>query len=208
MEFMDAVQARWACKLYDETSPVDRTAEDLILEAGRLAPSAFGLEHWRFVSVRNADVRRQLFTACLSQDAIRTAPLIVVILVRRARFYLPDADFTRARSARFPGGHPVFRADYLDYYNWLRDNGLVEHWARAQAYLACANMLNAAASIGVDSCAIEGYREDEVLAVLTDNIAGFDPVDWRVGIISSFGLAAEPRRQRIRQPLEDLVLRL
>jgi nitroreductase len=134
MEFMDALEARWACKLYDESRDVSPEEEALILEAGRLAPTSFGLEHWRFVSVRGQTPRLQLYGACLAQDGVRTAPLIVVILVRQARFYAPDSDFVRARAARFPGGWPVFYDDYKGYHQWLEAEKLTGHWARAQAY--------------------------------------------------------------------------
>jgi nitroreductase len=208
MEFMKALEARWACKLYDETQDVTPEEERTILEAGRLAPTSFGLEHWRFVSVRGQTPRLQLYGACLAQDGVRTAPLVVIILVRQPRFYAPDSDFVRARAERFPGGWPVFYDDYKGYHQWLEEEKLTAHWARAQAYLACANMMNAAASIGVDSCAIEGYKEGEVLDIVAQAAPGFDTADWRVGILLTFGHAGEPRRQRIRASLEELVLEI
>jgi nitroreductase len=208
MEFMDALEARWACKLYDETRDVSPGEENTILEAGRLAPTSFGLEHWRFVSVRGQTPRLQLYGACLAQDGVRTAPLVVIILVRQSRFYEPDSDFVRARAERFPGGWPVFYDDYKGYYQWLEEEKLTSHWARSQAYLACANMMNAAASIGVDSCAIEGYKEAEVLDIVAQAAPGFDAADWRVGLLVTFGHAGEPRRERIRASLEELVLKI
>lgn len=208
MEFMDALEARWACKLYDETRDVSSADESVILEAGRLAPTSFGLEHWRFVSVRGQTPRLQLYGACLAQEGVRSAPLIIIILVRQARFYAPDSDFVRARAARFPGGWPVFNDDYKGYYEWLEIEGLTAHWARSQAYLACANMMNAAASIGVDSCAIEGFKEAEVLDIVAQAAPGFAAADWRVGLLVTFGHSGEPRRQRIRENLEELVLKI
>lgn len=208
MEFMDALQARWACKLYDESRDVSPAEENIILEAGRLAPTSFGLEHWRFVSVRGQTPRLRLYGACLAQDGVRTAPLVVIVLVRQTRFYTPASDFVRARAARFPGGWPVFYEDYKGYYEWLESEGLTCHWARAQAYLACANMMNAAAALGVDSCAIEGYKEAEVLDLVAQAAPGFEASDWRVGILITFGHAGEPRRERIRASLEELVLKI
>lgn len=208
MEFIDALEARWACKLYDESQDVTPEEEDTILKAGRLAPTSFGLEHWRFVSVRGQTPRLRLYGACLAQEGVRTAPLVLIILVRQARFYSPDSDFVRARAERFPGGWPVFYEDYKGYHEWLEAENLTGHWARAQAYLACANMMNAASSIGVDSCAIEGFKEAEVLDIVAQATVGFDPEDWRVGLLVTFGHRGEPRRQRIRATLEELVLKI
>jgi nitroreductase len=208
MEFMDALEARWACKLYDASKPVSEEDELAILEAARLAPSSFGLEPWRFVAVRDDTLRFKLFGACFLQDSVRTAPLVIVSLVRAARFYAPDSDFVKARSARFPGGYPVFLEDYRGYYAYLHGNGLLEHWARAQSYIACANMMNAATDRGLASCAIEGYDEAQALAILAEALPGFDSADWRVGLLCSVGLPGEPRRERVRASLEELLTRL
>lgn len=208
MEFMDALDARWACKLYDSSVALTEADELAIMEAARLAPSSFGLEPWRFLTVRDASLRYKLFGACFLQDSVRTAPLVVVSLVRAARFYAPDSDFIKARAARFPGGYPVFLEDYRGYYAYLSENGLLEHWARAQSYLACANMMNAAADRGLASCAIEGYDEAQVLAIAAEALPGFDSSDWRVGLLCTIGCPGEPRRERVRASLEELLTRL
>jgi nitroreductase len=198
--FLEAMEARYACKLYDGLR-LSAEEEIFILECGRLSPSSFGLEGWRFCANREGGPARQaLFAACFDQEAVRTASLVVAILVPRAPAFDPDAGFVVARSARFPGGHPIFRADYEGYYSFLKTEGRLEEWARAQSYIACANMMTGAAAAGIDSCAIEGYREEAVLQAL-----GEDPEAWRVGIVLVFGHRAEARREKIREDLEALV---
>jgi len=230
-DFLEAMQRRFACKLYDG-QPLPREIEDYILDCGRLSPSSFGLEHWKFFvnrassaggssaagsgtgAVGGADVakgssaraamgspvRAALHEACFAQDAVKTAAMVVAILVHRAEDYEPDSAFARQRSERFPGGHPVFRDDYKGYYEFLAAEGRIEEWARAQAYIACANMMTGAAAAGIDSCAIEGYREADVLAAFGAALA-----EWRVGIVAVFGRAAEPPREKIREALAELV---
>lgn len=210
LAFLETMKRRFACKLYDG-QPLPREIEDYILDCGRLSPSSFGLEHWKFFvssaetgsSARAASgpsVREALYDACFAQDAVKTAGMVVAILVHRAADYEPDSAFARQRSERFPGGHPVFRDDYKGYYDFLASEGRIEEWARAQAYIACANMMTGAAAAGVDSCAIEGYRETDILAA-----AGASREAWRVGIVVVFGRAAEPPREKIREPLPELV---
>lgn len=213
--FLEAMKRRFACKLYDGRA-LPREIEDYILDCGRLSPSSFGLEHWKFLVNRASEaggaglaggsgangssVRDALYDACFAQDAVKTAGMVVAILVHRAADYEPDSAFARQRSERFPGGHPVFRDDYKGYYEFLASEGRIEEWARAQAYIACANMMTGAAAAGIDSCAIEGYREADVLAAF-----GAAPAEWRVGIVAVFGRAAEPPREKIREPLPELV---
>lgn len=198
--FMDAMLRRYACKLFDGTS-LSRGLEEYILECGRLSPSSFGLEPWRFVAVHSRPlIAGGLFEACFRQEAVGTASLVVVILARRADAYGPDTDFVKERASRFPGGHPVFRADYVGYYDFLSGEGRLEEWARAQTYIACANMMTGAAAAGIDSCAIEGYDENALLSSL-----GEDVQVWRAGIVTVFGRRAEPSRGKIRVPFDEIV---
>jgi nitroreductase len=197
--FLAAMNRRYACKLFDGT-PLDQDIEVYILECGRLSPSSFGLEHWKFVASRETTTKERLFAACFGQDCVRTAGLVVSTLVRREAAYDPDGGFVRARSERFPGGHPVFRADYIGYWEFLRSRDSVEDWAKAQVYIAVANMMTGAAAAGVDSCAIEGFDEEKVLEAL-----GQDSASWRVGLVAVFGKSAETSREKIREPFESVV---
>jgi nitroreductase len=198
--FLEAMQRRYACKLYDG-SELSSELEEYILECGRLSPSSFGLEHWKFVVTKGlTPMRESLFKACFAQEAVSSAGLVITILVRAAAAYDPDSGFVVSRSERFPGGHPVFHADYVGYHGFLDRVGRIEGWARAQAYIACANMMTGAAAAGIDSCAIEGFDEEAVLAAL-----GVDPTEWRVGLMAVFGRSAEPPREKIREPLDRVV---
>jgi nitroreductase len=197
--FLSAMERRYACKLYDTVRPLDAAIERYILECGRLSPSSFGLEHWRFVTTSDSMQRKRLMKACFDQEAVGTAAFIVAILIHRAEDYRPDSDFIRQRADRFPGGLEVFLADYRGYFEFLASRGELEYWARAQSYIACANMMTGAAAAGVDSCAIEGYREEEMLEIL-----GADTRLWRVGVVVVFGHGVEPVRERIRESLESI----
>lgn len=197
---LGAMASRYACKLFDPGRAVDAETRRAILEAGRLSPSSFGLEHWLFVVADTAPLKEALFRACFLQENLRTADFVVTVAVRTARHYAPESDFVRRRAERFPGGLPAFVDEYRGHYDFLASTGSVESWARAQGYIACANMMTAAAAAGVDSCAIEGYKEDEVRAALA-----LPAADWRVAILVPFGYRAESVREKIREPFGSVV---
>lgn len=46
------------------------------------------------------------------------------------------------------------------------DERLLWEWAAKQTYIALGNMMTAASFIGIDSCPIEGFHDDEVNDVL------------------------------------------
>ncbi|HOX32182.1 MAG TPA: nitroreductase family protein [Spirochaetales bacterium] len=202
LAFLELMRRRYACKRFDGR-PLEPGLEDYLLECGRLSPSSFGLEPWLFRSVSDrARIGGPLYEACFRQEAVGSASLVVAILVRRAQAYDPDGDFVASRAGRFPGGHPVFRADYIGYYGFLAGEGRLEAWSRAQAYLACANMLSGAAAAGLDSCPIEGFDEAALLAAL-----GEDGGQWLVGLVAAFGRGDEERREKIRESLSSIARR-
>lgn len=199
-EFLEAMRRRYACKLFSgkRLSPDDVS---FVLECARLSPSSFGLEHWHLYAIESGSALGRLKDACFAQDAVGTASLAVVAMCRRGNAYSPDGDFIRERGSRFPGGLAEFVDDYRGYWEYLSSNGLVDHWARSQCYIASANMMTGAAARGIDSCAIEGYDDAKVLSILS--LGGND---WETGLVTVFGYAAnDDSREKIRMPPERII---
>ncbi|AEJ18915.1 nitroreductase family protein [Gracilinema caldarium] len=197
---LSAMERRYACKRFNPTQKIAAQDLDLILEAGRLAPSSFGLEHWHFFVSREQAMLNCFYEACFSQENIRTCAALITIAVRTAPAYHPESDFVRSRAERFPGGYPVFIEEYRSYWEFLTQSGAVEAWARSQGYIAAANMMTMAASLGIDSCAIEGYKEEAVLAILD-----LPRRDWRISLLLPLGYRDEPIREKIRMPKESII---
>ena len=164
-----------------------------------LSPSSFGLEPWKFVALRSATGIASLGAACFGQETVLSCSLAVAILVRTESDYAEGSEFLHQRSERFPGGYPVFVEDYRAYQEFLEKEGRIMAWARAQSYIACANMMMGATAAGLDSCAIEGFDDVRVLSLLTNDDAG-----WAVGLIVVFGWADEDPRPKIREPLSSI----
>jgi len=198
--YLSLLERRYACKRFSAEYKPDKDTISYILECGRLAPSSFGLEPWHFMVFSSDDTIKSLGDLCFSQEAVYTSSFAVTILVRKGDCYESDSDFIRTRSERFPGGYGVFRPDYQPYHEFLQSVHRTEHWARAQSYIAASFMMLGAASIGLDSCPIEGFDEDALLRFLKK-----DEQQWLPGIVLAFGKRDEEIRQKIRQPLENLV---
>ncbi len=190
---------RFACKQFRTDKALSPDQVNQLLEIGRLSPSSFGIEAWHFIAVTSPGIIARLGTACGGQEAVSTASCVVVTLFPPVAHLYPGSDFLVSRAERFPGGWGVFKADYQGYFDFLKEKGRLEDWARAQTYIPCANMMTGAASLGVDSCAIEGFDEARVLEAI-----GWSGRDWKVGILASFGFAAEGSRIKIREPLASV----
>jgi nitroreductase len=199
--FLSAMRCRHACKLFDRTRQLTDEDVSYILECARLSPSSFGIEHWHLYAIRSREIIDEMKAACFDQDAVGSASLVVVAACRRGPSYDPESEFIAERGRRFPGGLEVFKDDYRGYYEFLNSSNLLDHWARAQTYIACANMMTGAAAAGIDSCAIEGYQNDEVLRILD-----LDPVYWETGIVTVFGFCAEETpREKIRMQASEII---
>ncbi|MGD0152710.1 MAG: nitroreductase family protein [Thermacetogeniaceae bacterium] len=77
MDVKAAIQGRRSIRSY---SPRD-IAEDklqMVLEAGRLAPSAANMQDWKFIVVKDEATRKRLVVAAGGQQFVGTAPVVLV----------------------------------------------------------------------------------------------------------------------------------
>ncbi|MCS7252556.1 MAG: nitroreductase family protein [Armatimonadota bacterium] len=73
---IEAIMERRSIRKY-KPEPIPREHLTTILEAGRQAPSAGNRQPWRFVVVRDHEVKRRLGEACNNQNWIADADVIV-----------------------------------------------------------------------------------------------------------------------------------
>lgn len=159
---LDPIQQRYACRQFVAGQAVSSDELGLLLEAGRLAPSAFGLEPWRFVVV-DAAQRAAVARACFDQPAVTSAAALVAIVALVAKLD-PDSDYVRLRfKAEARGGDmaPIYEA-YRAHY---RPESIAA-WAQGQCNFAAAHMLLQAEHMGLDSCPIGGFDSDALAAAL------------------------------------------
>ena len=76
MDFRELVKSRYSVRSY-QPRPVEQDKLDRILEAVRQALSGSNRQPWKFVVVRDAEVRRRLVPACFNQQFIAHAPVVI-----------------------------------------------------------------------------------------------------------------------------------
>lgn len=196
--FLQALQFRHACRSFDRQRHVSREDLHLLLQAGRLSPSSFGLEPWRFVVVESPAVKAALQKACTDQPQVGAASAVIVILARVADLSA-DAEYVKTMLRRETTSPAEFATLLNDYREFARQNDLAA-WSVAQCHVAAANMMTAGAVIGIDTCAIGAFSPIAVLDALaipgrTDAVALLLAVGYRK--------EAPPRKQRL--PLSELI---
>lgn len=188
---------RHACHLFQADRVIARADLDQVLEAGRLSPSSFGLEHWKFVVLTRPEDKAALQAACFQQPQVGSASALVVILAKLAELD-PDHPYAQKLLAReYPG--TAFEPALKNYRSFFAATD-VKAWSVTQCHIAAANMMTAATGLGLDSCAIGGFLPAEVHKALD-----IDPARHEVALVLALGTCAQPPGEKQRLPLAELV---
>lgn len=209
---LDAFRYRYACKKFDPSKVVSDEDFHTILEAGRLSPSSFGFEPWKFLVVKSQALKDALFPLCPGgQASLSGASHYVIFLARKEADLLPNAPYITHMLYdvhHIPKeGAEARRAFYTQFQNelfQLKTPEAIFEWASKQTYIALGNMLTVAATLGIDSCPIEGFNREKVNALLVEK-GIFDPAHFGVSLMAGFGYRAETPREKTRQALDDVV---
>lgn len=79
---MDALKWRYATKKFDTTKKLQQEDLDILFKALILSPSAFGLQPWRCIHVKNPETRAQLQANSRGQPQITEASELLVLTVK------------------------------------------------------------------------------------------------------------------------------
>ncbi|MDQ0859765.1 NAD(P)H-dependent oxidoreductase [Bacillus sp. V2I10] len=211
-EILKAYQFRHACKAFDTNKKVSDEDFHFILETGRLSPSSFGFEPWKFVVIQDAALREKLKPVSGgAQGQLPTASHFVVILARRKEGLRHDSVHVIKMMKDIHHMPEEVVQGLSGFYKFfvereLEDNDrLIFEWASKQTYIALGNMMTAAAQIGIDSCPIEGFDKKQVTAIL-QNEGIINANDFGVACMVAFGYRQEdPKRPKTRQNLNEIV---
>lgn len=201
--FNEAMDFRHACKIFDENKKISDTEVLHILEAGRKSPSSFGMEPWKFLVITNEELKAKLRPFCWNQVQITSCSHLVVILAAIEDVKLSSGMPQKMLARR---GMPQEKLDfYVDLYErhlsyTLSSDENILCWTSRQTYIAAANMMTCAATLGIDSCAIEGFEKDRVEEILKMDIS-----KYQLSLILPFGYRVKEQPSQIRLNLDEVV---
>jgi len=78
VEFFEVVERRCSVRDYEDKGVNDELIK-IILNAGIKAPSAGNIQPWRFIIVKNQEIKNKLAKAAYGQSFIREAPVNIVV---------------------------------------------------------------------------------------------------------------------------------
>jgi nitroreductase len=87
MSVLDAIKSRRSIRSFKD-KPIEEDKLLRVLEAGRLAPSAKNMQEWRYILVKDKELRRKVAVACNNQYFIAEAPVVIVGCATMADYVL------------------------------------------------------------------------------------------------------------------------
>jgi len=210
---MDIFNNRYTCKGYDPQKKVSDEDFKVIMEVARLSPSSMGLEPWKFVLLNSREIREKIKPfAWGAEVSLDGASHFVLILARKPVDLQPDSDYVEyimndiqhfTEDLRLARKNKLksFQEDDLKISE--NDRAFFD-WACKQTYIPLANMLTAAAMLGVDSTPMEGFNTQKVEAILVE--AGIlDPEHFGLSCMIAFGYKNRDHRPKTRRGLEEVL---
>ena len=196
MDTKDAIRSRRAVKNFDPDHVMPAETERELLSLGMLAPTAFNIQNWRFVVVRDRDLRDRIKEAAWGQAQVSDASLFIVMCgdlkswEKRPQRYWADAD----------QGVQDFMLPAIDGY--YRDKDQVQRdEAMRSCGIAAQTLMLAARELGYDSCPMDGFDFDQVGRLI--NL----PDDHVVTMFVAIGKATQPAWPRGGQlGMQDVVV--
>lgn len=209
--FMDVFINRYACKQFDATKKINSEDFMTIMEAARLSPSSFGFEPWKFLLIENEQIKKNLRPfAWGALNSLDGASHFVIALSRKA--LTAESDYAK-HIIEDVKGIPLEQAQkQLAFFQQFQANDfkLLDNqrtlfdWSSKQSYIPLANMMTAAQFLGIDSCPIEGFNQQQVENYLTSQSL-MDDKQFGVSYMVSFGYGAAEQPQKKRQKMSEIL---
>ena len=181
MNTLEAIQTRRGIKHYEPTHRMTDAEIRQLLEAAMQAPTAFNIQNWRFLTVLDPEVRKQIRASAWDQAQVTDASLLIVLCA--------DKDSWKKDPARYWKNAPQPVQDFLvpaigQYYSG-RDQVQRDECMRSCG-LAGMTIMLAAKAMGYDSCPMDGFDFDAVAKII--NL----PEDHVISFMIAVGKGTQP----------------
>ncbi|MDF1501713.1 nitroreductase family protein [Roseisolibacter sp. H3M3-2] len=169
---------------------------DAILDVVRLAPSAFNVQPWRFVVVRDPGLKAGLAEAAFNQRQVRSAPAVLVLYTD-----MRDALATVEETVHpgMPAEKAAAAAAHVRNLFGRQSPEQQETWAAGQGYIALGYLLLAAEAHGYQTSPMTGFEPARVRTLL-----GL-PEHVQIPALVAIGRGAEEGFAHHRHPLGRIV---
>ena len=161
MNVTQAIQQRRSIKHYDPTHRMTSQEIESLMALAMLSPTAFNIQHWRFVVVTDPVLRHQIRAVSWNQAQVEEASLLIVLAA--------DLKAWAKAPSRYWVNAPQAVQDYLvpaiGYYYENNEQAQRDEAMRSCGIAAQTIML-AAKEMGYDTCPMDGFDFDAVAKLI------------------------------------------
>jgi nitroreductase len=192
-----AIMNRSAVRTFDQTHSMPMGEKRRLLTLAQRAPSAWNIQHWRFVLIEDAEQRRALQAAAANQAQFTDCAMLVAIVVDLQAWTRNPARYFSAMSDDIA---EVLAEKVTGFYQdraWLaRDE------AMRSCGLAAQTLMLAATAAGLASCPMDIFEQEIVHNLL--NLPEGHETAMFIAIGKAIPEADLPRMARL--PYDDVVV--
>ena len=195
MDTFDAIKERRSVKHYDPNHKLTDEEVNQLLSLAVLSPTSFNIQNWRFVVVKDSEVRKQIRAAAWDQAHVTDSSLLIVICA--------DLKSWKDNPAQYWKNAPKEAQDFLvpaigPFYEGKEQ--LQRDEAMRSCGIAAQTIMLAAKSMGYDSNPMIGFDPQKVAEII--NL----PKDHVISMLMVIGKQTKPAMPRGGQlPLDNVV---
>ncbi len=161
MKTFDAIEQRRSVKYYNPGHQMPETDITKLLTMAMLSPTAFNIQNWRFVVVRNPALRQKIRIAARDQAQVTDTSLFIVLCA--------DLKAWEKQPIRYWANADKETQDYIipaiDAYYRGKDQ-VQRDEAMRSCGIAAQTLMLASKSLGYDSCPMDGFDFIEVAKLI------------------------------------------
>lgn len=205
MNYLEALSRRYSVKKFNPEMIIPQEVLLNILESGKLSASSLGLQPYKIFVVESAAMKKKLIPAFYNPSQISTCSHLIVLISKKNmdKKYL-SGYFNHISEVR---DHPVenldlFKKSIINHFS-RQEHDDVLNWAEKQSYIVLANLMYAAAIENIDTCPMEGFRQEVIEEILEIN-----PEKEKVTVTLALGYRSGEdefqHMKKVRKPNEKL----
>ncbi|MBA3013710.1 MAG: nitroreductase family protein [Proteobacteria bacterium] len=195
MDTITSIETRRAVKHFDSSHRMTEEEETRILSLALLSPTAFNIQNWRFLVVKDPTLRQQIREVAWGQAQVTDASLLIILCADLKSWEREPARYWRNAVPAVQ----EFILPAIDQYYRGKDQVQRDEAMRSCGMAAQTLMLTAKA-MGYDSCPMDGFDFDAVGQLV--NL----PEDHAIAMFVAIGKATQEAWPRGGQlPLREVV---
>lgn len=204
MNYLEALSRRYSVKKFNNEI-IPQEALHNILESGKLAASSLGLQPYKIIVVESEEMKQKLIPTFYNPSQISTCSHLIVIISKK----IIDDSYIHGYFNHISEVRDV-PLEKLDLFKKSINQHIVQkttdeifNWAEKQSYIVLANLMYAAAIENIDTCPMEGFRQEMIEEILDIN-----PETEKVTVTLALGYRSEEdhfqHMKKVRKPNEKL----